>query len=94
MQGSSVRFQTFTIRPPRNPVLRALAAIAGIIITAGIFIVGLIVGTAVLVGAAVMLLARRWLNRGRGSRPRPDNDIIEGEYTVVPRARAGLPRPD
>lgn len=85
----SVRLRTFSIKSPRNPLLRALLSICGAVIAAAILLSGLLLGAALLVATAATLLLRRWFHR-RQRRPM-DPDIIEGEYTVVPRSRAALP---
>ncbi|HET7563079.1 MAG TPA: hypothetical protein VFJ87_11945 [Rhodanobacteraceae bacterium] len=84
-----MRIRTFTIQPPRHPLLRALALLAGALITAALVTLGLIVGAVVVTGAAVTLLVRRWL--GRKPAQKSDPSIIEGEYTVVSPSRATLP---
>jgi hypothetical protein len=87
-----MRIRTFTIRPPRNPLLRALALLAGAVITAVLVTLGLLVGAMVIAGATVALLVRRWF--GRKPARESDPSIIEGEFTVVSPRRANLPHAD
>ncbi|HET7932228.1 MAG TPA: hypothetical protein VFL63_12685 [Rhodanobacteraceae bacterium] len=87
-----MRIRTFTIQPPRNPLLRALALVAGAVITAALLVLGLIVGAVVVTGAAAALLVRRWF--GHKPAAASDDSIIEGEYTVVSPRRTGLPHAD
>lgn len=92
MQASTVRVRTFTIRPPRNPLLRVLTFAASAVFAAGFLLLGLLAGAVALAGAAAWLLVRTW--RTRGHHPPADRGVIEGEYTVVTRPRAALPRQD
>ncbi|MBN8737249.1 MAG: hypothetical protein J0H27_13405 [Xanthomonadales bacterium] len=75
---------------PRHPLLRAVVLVAGAVLLAGLVAMGLLIGAAVVALAALVMLVRRWLN-GRNRRP-TEPGIIEGEFTVVPRA--SLPRAD
>jgi membrane protein implicated in regulation of membrane protease activity len=78
---------------PRQPLLRALALIAGAVLLAGVLATGLLIGTVVIAVAALTLSIRRWLH-GRGRRP-TDPGVIEGEFTVVPKhPPASLPHAD
>ena len=78
---------------PRHPLLRALVMVAGAILLAGLLATGLLIGAFAVAVAAVAMLIRRWLH-GRTSRSR-NPDIIEGEFTVVPkRPPASLPQAD
>lgn len=87
-----MRYRTFTLRPPRHPLLRALAALAAAVVAAGLFIVGSMAAAAVLLAAGGSLLVRRWRQRGNARAHAPA--VIEGEYTVVSPARTMLPRAD
>lgn len=78
---------------PTHPLLRALALTGIAVVLIGLLTVGLVVGATVLAAAALVLAFRRWRAR-RGARNNPDPSIIEGEFTVVPRPRTGLPRPE
>lgn len=86
-----MRIRTFSIRPPRHPVLRVFALLAAAVVTAGLFVVGLFIGAAVLLAAGGSLLWRRWR---REPRPAQDPSIIEGEFTVVSPPRVPLSRAD
>lgn len=72
---------------PRHPLLRALLLAAGAVILAGLLFFGLIAGLAVVAFGTLVLLVRRLLPR-KAPRPRHD-DVIEGEFRVVDRARIG-----
>ncbi len=84
MRAANLLFVTL----PRHPLLRAMVLAAGAILLAGLIAMGLLIGAAVIAVAALVVLVRRWLN-GRNRRP-AEPGIIEGEFTVVPRA--SLPR--
>lgn len=86
-----MRTANFFVPLPRHPLLRALLAIAGAVLLAGLVATGLLVGAVVATAATLAMLVRRWL-RGRAGEP-ADPDIIEGEFTVVPkRPPTALPR--
>lgn len=75
---------------PRHPLLRALIVAAWALLIALVLATGLIAGALVAGVAALVLLIRRWL--GNRSRPADDPDIIEGEFTVMPKGpRIPLP---
>jgi hypothetical protein len=72
---------------PRHPLLRALLFVAGALILAGLLFFGLVAGLVVVAFGTLALLVRRLLPR-RTARARHD-DVIEGEFRVVDRARIG-----
>jgi membrane protein implicated in regulation of membrane protease activity len=78
-----MRIHESFIHLPRHPVLRALALIAGTVLLIWLVAFGVLVGAAVAALAASTMLVRRWWRRRGGRRAEPD--IIEGEFTVVPR---------
>ncbi|HEU4813564.1 MAG TPA: hypothetical protein VFS99_04980 [Xanthomonadaceae bacterium] len=91
MFARAFRFDTsrlqaaFAPRKPRNPLLRLLAGIVGLVVLAAMLVVGLFVGTAMLIaGLGLRLLRQR--NRPAAARPR---DVVEGEYRIV--GKPGLP---
>ncbi len=84
-----MRIRTFSIRPPQHPVLRALALILAMVLAVGLLVTGLLLGAAVIATTACVLLVRRWLQRRRSRKA--EAEIIEGEFTVVPRSRSALP---
>lgn len=84
-----MRIRTFTIHPPRHPLLRALALILAVVLAVGLLVTGLLLGAAVIATTACVLLVRRWLQRRRARKA--EADIIEGEFTVVSRGRTALP---
>lgn len=86
MQVDSVRINTPFALLPRQPLLRTLALMVGIVFLTGLAAMGLLIGAAVLGVAALTVLIRGWLT-GRRRR-----DVIEGEFTIVPRD--SLPRAD
>lgn len=69
---------------PRHPLLRALVVVAWVVLLAFLLATGLVAGALVAVVAALVLLLRRWL--GGPKRAPAEPDIIEGEYTVIPRS--------
>lgn len=72
---------------PRHPLLRALLLIAGAVILAGLLFFGLVAGLAVVAFGALALMVRRLLPRKAA--PGRRDDVIEGEFRVVDRARIG-----
>ena len=75
---------------PRHPLLRALLVTAWALLVALVLAAGLVAGALVAGVAALVLLVRRWLGGRRG--PVDDPDIIEGEFTVMPKGpRIPLP---
>jgi len=82
-RGPFMRIDNFFIKLPRHPLLRALTVIAGTVLLIGLAAMGLLVGAAIIVVTALTVLVRGWL-RSRGRR-RADPDVIEGEFTVMPR---------
>lgn len=90
MQVDSMRINTPFALLPRHPLLRALALMVGIVFLTGLAAMGLLIGAAVLGVAALTVLVRDWLPGRR--RQRADRDVIEAEFTIVPRD--SLPRVD
>jgi hypothetical protein len=72
---------------PRHPLLRALLFATGALVLVGLLFFGLIAGLAVVAFGTLALLVRRLFAR-KSSRTRHD-DVIEGEFRVVDRARIG-----
>ncbi|HET7558173.1 MAG TPA: hypothetical protein VFK08_08890 [Rhodanobacteraceae bacterium] len=72
---------------PRHPLLRALLLAAGAVILAGLLFFGLVAGLALAAFGALVLLIRRLLPHKAA--PRRRDDVIEGEFRVVDRARIG-----
>ncbi len=74
----------FAPRKPRNPLLRLVAGLVGLVVLAAMLVLGLFAGTAMLLaGLGLRLLRQR--NRP-AARPR---DVVEGEYRIV--GKSGLP---
>ncbi|MGH8146647.1 MAG: hypothetical protein ACREPY_09965 [Rhodanobacteraceae bacterium] len=90
MQAGPMRIRTFSFHPPRHPLLRALMLLCGVVVLVGLATVGFLIGAAVLAVAAVTMLVRRWLHAARHKVG--ESDVLEGEFTVVSRPRAALPR--
>lgn len=80
----------FSLQPPRHPLARFVLGLAGLVLLGFFTVFGLAVAAIVL---AAFALRRLYLTlRGeRPARPRPvDPSVIEGEFSVVEKAR--LPR--
>jgi hypothetical protein len=87
---------SFTLRPPRHPVLRAVCAVAGLLLLGFFAAFGLALAVLVLAGFGV----RRLLMQSRGG-PKPlnpqaaqprDPNVIDGEFAVVRKSAPLLPR--
>lgn len=82
----------FTLRPPRNPLLRAVIALAGLALLGFFTLFGLFAAVAVM---AALGLRRAWRHLS-GNAPararRHDQDVIDGEFSVIEKPRAPLPR--
>ena len=80
----------FSLQPPRHPLARLALGLAGLVLLGFFTVFGLVAASVVL---ALFALRRLYFTL-RGERPgyaRPaDRDVIEGEYSVVEKAR--LPR--
>lgn len=71
-------------RKPRNPLLRVLAGLVGLVVLGVMLVVGLFVGAAMLLVGLGLRLARQ--------RNRPvvrRHDVVDGEYRIV--GKPGLP---
>jgi hypothetical protein len=82
----------FAYRPckPRNPLLRVLLGLLGVLLLAVLVVFGVVIGLGMLLLTAVRRLWRH--RREDAARPAPAGDVIEGEYTLVrkPDQRIGL----
>lgn len=83
----------FAFQPPRHPLARLALGVAGLVLLGFFTVFGVVVAAIVL---ASLALRRLWLNL---SGQRPDTgrqaaspDIIEGEFSVIEKPRAPLPR--
>lgn len=83
------RWTRFELRKPRNPLLRAMCALLGMVILAVLLVLGLFAGAAMLLFALLVRLVRG-TSANRPARPM-GGPIIEGEYTVVHERRPPLP---
>lgn len=90
MQAEPMRIRTFSFHLPRQPLLRALLLIGGVVLLVGLATLGLLIGAAVVAIAAVTMLVRHALHAA--THKAAEADVIEGEFTVIPRPRAPLPR--
>lgn len=81
---------SFSLRPPRNPLLRAALAVAGLVLLGFMAAFGFAI--ALLVLAAFGL--RRLVLGARAPSPAPsrpvDPQVIDGEFSVVSKAPATL----
>lgn len=74
----------FEPRKPRNPLLRVVAGLVGLVVLGVMLVVGLFVGAAMLLVGLALRLARQ--------RNRPvarSRDVVDGEYRIV--GKPGLP---
>jgi hypothetical protein len=84
---------------PRNPLLRLIGSILGLLVVLGVLALGFFAFLALLVGGALWMLVRslRGTARPRPAKPAPSSEtgIIDGEFTVVRDApvRAALEHP-
>ena len=87
---------SFSLRPPRHPLLRLVCAVAGLLLLGFFAVFGLAIAAVVVIGFGL----RRILLQARGgprplnpqaSRPR-DPNVIEGEFAVVRKQPDLLPR--
>lgn len=84
----------FSLRPPRHPVLRALFALAGLVLLGMFAVIGAVIGALVLLAFGL----RRVLMQSRAparpidpqARPTAPDGVIEGEYSVVRKSQANL----
>ena len=74
----------FEPRKPRNPLLRIVAGLAGLVVLGLMLVAGLFVGTAMLLAGLGLRLAR-----GRGRQAARGREVVDGEYRIV--GKAGLP---
>ncbi len=85
-----MRSFSFFLAPPRHPVARLVLGLAGLALLGFFTVFGLVLAAMVVAGLAL----RRIYLHLRGTRPVPpshsDPHIIEGEFSVVEKAR--LPR--
>jgi hypothetical protein len=76
--------RVFSYRPhkPRNPWLKVLLGVVGVVLLALLVVFGLVVGLGMLLFAAT----RRLLRPQAAATRAPSADVIEGEYAVVTKA--------
>jgi hypothetical protein len=76
--------RVFSYRPakPRNPLLKLLLGLVGLLLLAALVVLGLVIGLGMLLFAA----ARRVFRPRAVSAPVNAPDVIEGEYTLVSKA--------
>jgi hypothetical protein len=93
------RMSFYISPPPRNPLVRALAAIFAVLVLAGAFMLG-IVALAVIAGLGLLVWTGAWLRmswirrqlRNQAGKPQQgtsgagaDDQVIETEYTIISR---------
>ena len=73
--------RVFSYRPhkPRNPWLKLLLGLVGVVLLGVLVVFGLVIGLGMLLFAA----ARRVLRAQAAEKPVASPDVIEGEYAVV-----------
>jgi len=76
---SAYAFRFNLSRKPRNPLLRMLAGVVGLLVLGVMLVVGLFVGAAMLLAGVVLRLGRKRPQRAA----QPQHDVVEGEYRVV-----------
>ena len=80
--------RVFSYRPqkPRNPWLKLLLGLVGLLLLGVLVVFGLVIGLGMLLFAA----ARRMLRPRVAPAPVASPDVIEGEYAVVPESTQRL----
>ena len=80
--------RVFSYRPhkPRNPWLKLLLGLVGVLLLGVLVVFGLVIGLGMLLFAA----ARRMLRPRVAPAPVASPDVIEGEYAVVPESTQRL----
>src|SRR5690606_27905479 len=72
---------------PRNPLLRLIGGILGLLAVIGVLAIGFFAFIALMVGAAIWYLIHLLRAKGKPVAPRqasaPSSDIIDGEFSVV-----------
>lgn|SRR5690606_1669075 len=94
-------FVFHTATRPRNPLLRLIGSILGLLVVLGVLALGFFAFVALLAGGALWMLISALRGKSHGARPKSpasaDPGIIDGEFTVVrdnePRSRLGHSRP-
>jgi hypothetical protein len=84
---------SFTLRPPRHPLLRAALALTGLFLLGFFAMFGLAIAAVVLIGFGVRRLLQPRADVQSVSQQkarRADPGVIEGEYSVVRKSQAGL----
>ena len=85
---------SFSLRPPRHPLLRAVVALAGLLLLGFFAAFAVVIAAFVLIGFGV----RRLVLQYRGGPPsldpqvarRVDPQVIDGEFSVVRKPHATL----
>ena len=94
------QFRTaFAPRKPRNPLLRIVFGLLGLLVLAALLVVGVFVGAAMLLIGLVMRLlgvgakGPNVASAAAGARASRDEGVIDADYTVVPRQNQSLDAP-
>lgn len=85
---------SFSLRPPRHPLLRAGLALAGLVLLGFFAAFGVLVAALVLVGFAARRVLLQLRGGARGFDPtaarRADPEVIDAEFSVVAKPHATL----
>ena len=81
-----------SIRPPRNPLARALSLLIGVAVIGVLLVFELVVVSVLLAGGVVWMALRRWKPGGArvgatATHASHQPEVLEGEFVVVPRGR-------
>lgn len=82
--ASRLHDAVFEPRKPRNPMLRVLGGLVGLVVLGLMLVVGLFVGTAMLLAGLGLRLMRQ---RNRPAPRKPE--VVDGEYRIV--GKTGIP---
>jgi len=85
--GAGLSSRLFAPRKPRNPLLRVLLGVVGVLLLAVLLVVGVFVGLAMLAGGMLVRLLRQ-----RGKPVAAPGRVVDAEYRVVPKAGEPLLR--
>jgi len=85
--GLGLSSRLFAPRKPRNPLLRGLLGVVGVLLLAVLLVAGVFVGLAMLAGGMLVRLLRQ-----RGKPVAASGRVVDAEYRVVPKAGEPLLR--
>ncbi len=88
---------SFSLRPPRHPLLRAIVALAGLLLLGFFAAFAVVIAAFVLVGFGLRRLVLQYRGGARALDPqvarRVDPQVIDGEFSVVRKPDAFHTRP-